>query len=197
VGVHDEQMQIFLETERLILRRFTPDDLDLIVELDSDPEVTRHIPGDGPNSREVVRDRVLPRWFSLYDRYPGYGYFAAIERTTNDFLGWFLLRPNAKPLRADGSTREGIEVGYRLRRPAWGKGYAAEGARALIQKGFTDLGADRIYAEALTVHGASRRVMEKAGLRYVDSHRDGQPGDEHSDVEYALTKEEWTASRAG
>ena len=200
-GVHNERMSIFLETEWLLLRRFHAGDLDSVVELDSDPQVTLLITGERPTSRALVHDEVFPRWFSLHDRYPGYGYFAAIEKASGDFLGWFLLRPNAEPIRADGSTREGIELGYRLRRAAWGKGYATEGARALISKGFTELGAERIYAEALAVHGASRRVMEKAGLRYVGPFRDPAPDNERgldpSHVEYALTKLDWALLTGG
>lgn len=193
-------MQIFLETERLVLRRATLDDLDAVVELDSDPEVTRFVTGGRPTPRDVFRDKVLPRWFSLYERYAGFGYFVAIEKTTGDFLGWFLLRPNDKPIRADGSTRDGIELGYRLRRVSWGKGYATEGSKALIDKAFDELGVERIFAEALVVHGASRRVMEKAGLRFIRTCRDDWPdkipGDEEGDVEYGLTSAEWAASRA-
>ncbi|TQS42362.1 GNAT family N-acetyltransferase [Cryptosporangium phraense] len=188
-------MEIFLETERLILRRFTQDDVDLIYQLNADPEVTRFITGGIPTPYAVVRDEVLPYWKSLYEQYEGFGYFAAIDKATGEFLGWFLFRPNKKPQRADGSVRDGIELGYRLRRVAWGHGYATEGSRALIAKGFTSLGVERVYAEAMTVHGASRRVMEKAGLRFVAPRRDDWPeqvpGDEHGDVEYALTKAEW------
>ncbi|SHN44336.1 GNAT family N-acetyltransferase [Cryptosporangium aurantiacum] len=191
-------MRVFLETERLILRHFTDDDLELIVDVNSDPEVTWFITGGKPTPLEEVRDEVLPRWKSFYEQYEGFGYFAAIEKSTGEFLGWLIFRPNDKPVRADGSVREGIELGYRLRRSAWGKGYATEGSRALIRKGFTELGVDRVFAEALAVHGASRRVMEKAGLRYVGACRDDWPdhvpGDEHGDVEYALTKDEWAAS---
>lgn len=194
-------MRIFLETERLVLRRVTTDDLDAIAELDSDPEVTRFVTGGRATPRETLRDEWLPRWFSFYERYPGFGYFIAIEKETGDFLGWFLLRPNDKPIRSDGSVREGIELGYRLRRASWGKGYASEGARALVDKAFTDLGVERVFAEALAVHGASRRVMEKAGLRFVrtceDDWPDHIPGDEEGDVEYALTRSEWLASEAG
>jgi RimJ/RimL family protein N-acetyltransferase len=85
--------------------------------------------------------------------------------------------------------------GYRLRRSAWGKGYATEGSRALIHKGFTDLGVDRVAAETMVVNLGSRRVMEKAGLTLVRTfHRDeldAIEGFEHGVVEYALTRADW------
>ncbi len=86
-------------------------------------------------------------------------------------------------------------LGYRLRRSAWGKGYAKEGSRALIRKGFTELGVQRVVAETMAVNTASRRVMEKAGLTYVRTFHQEWPerieGEEHGDVEYALTKSDW------
>jgi RimJ/RimL family protein N-acetyltransferase len=79
----------------------------------------------------------------------------------------------------------------------WGQGYASEGSRALVDKAFRELGVDRVYAETMAVNTASRRVMEKAGLRYLRTFHadwpDRIPGDEHGDVEYALTRDEWTA----
>jgi RimJ/RimL family protein N-acetyltransferase len=117
------------------------------------------------------------------------GFWAAIERETGEFLGWFHLRPHP------GTPADEPELGYRLRASAWGRGYATEGSRALVRKGFEELGARRIYAETMTVHAASRRVMEKAGLRYVRTFHQPWPyripGDEEGDVEYALTREEW------
>ena len=56
---------------------------------------------------------------------------------------------------------------YRLWKSAWGKGYATEGSRALIRKGFTEFGVQRVVAQAMAVNQASRRVMEKAGLKLV------------------------------
>jgi RimJ/RimL family protein N-acetyltransferase len=86
-----------------------------------------------------------------------------------------------------------------LKRSAWGKGYATEGSRALIDNAFGELGARRVYAETMAVNTASRRVMEKAGLKFVRSFLqpwpDPIPGDEHGDVEYALTREEWERTR--
>ena len=190
-------MRVFLETDRLDLLRFTGDDVDSVVELDSDPEVMRYLTGGTPTPREVVREEIIPRWLAYYERYEGYGFWAVIEKSTGQFLGWFHFRPHPDGLRSDGTARVGVELGYRLRRAAWGKGYATEGSRALIRKGFTELGVERVYAETMVVNTASRRVMEKAGLRYVRPfHQDWSeriPGDEHGEVEYALTKAEWEA----
>jgi RimJ/RimL family protein N-acetyltransferase len=186
-------MGVHLETERLRLREFTADDLDALVELDSDPQVMFHITGGLPTSREEMRDVVLPHWMDFYRRGEGFGFWAAVEKATGEFLGWFHFRPPA-----DGPAGAGVELGYRLRRSAWGRGFATEGSRALIRKGFTELGVERVYAETMAVNTASRRVMEKAGLRYVRTfHQDWPyriPGDEHGDVEYALTRAEWEAS---
>ena len=181
---------ILLETERLILRRFTDADFDQLTELDSDPEVTRYITGGMPEFNAAMLDA----WLTQYERWPAYGTFAAIERSTDRFLGWFHLRPE------DGYDDE-PELGYRLIRDAWGKGYATEGSRALIDKAFTDLGATRVWAGALAIHSASRRVMEKSGLRFVRAfHGDWPfriPGDEHGDVEYAITRADWDEDRLG
>ncbi len=86
-------MDVFLETERLILRQFTTDDIDHLVELDSDPEVMFHITGGLPTSREEIETDYLPAFLDYYRRYPGYGFWAAIERNTGDFVGWFHFRP--------------------------------------------------------------------------------------------------------
>jgi len=183
-------MIVHLETERLILRQLTTDDVDRIVELDSDPEVMRYITGGAATGVSEVRDEQMPYWLAFYERDPGFGFWAAIEKATGEFLGWFHFRPHGE---------QGVELGYRLRRVAWGRGLAAEGSRALIDKGFAELGVQRVYAEAMAVNVASRRVMEKAGLRYVRTFVADWPypieGDEHGDVEYAQTREQWLADR--
>ena len=182
-------MQIFLGTERLVLRRFTEDDVDNLVELDSDPEVMRFITGGRPTTRNEIENDLLPAFLGYYERYAGYGFWAAIDKSTGQFLGWFHFRP------PDADRPEDVELGYRLRRSAWGKGYAAEGSRALIDKGFTELGVQRVFASTMVVNVASRRVMEKAGLRFVRTFHQPWPdyieGQEEGDVEYALLRSEW------
>jgi RimJ/RimL family protein N-acetyltransferase len=180
---------VFLETERLTLRRFTPDDLDLLIELDSDPDVMRFISGGRPTSREELEHEILPTWLSYYERFAGYGFWAALEKSSDAFLGWFHLRP----LR--DTPLDEPELGYRLRKSAWGQGYGTEGSRALIDHAFTHLGATRVYARTMTINTASRRVMEKAGLKFIRTFfgewPESIPGDEHGDVEYSLTREQW------
>ncbi len=182
-------MHIFLETPRLVLRRFTADDVDHLVDLDSDPDVMRFITGGVPTSREETETEVLPAFLGYYERYEGYGFWAVIEKATGNFLGWFHFRPG--PEAGPGE----VELGYRLRKSAWGRGYATEGSRALIHKGFTELGVQRVVAEAMAVNTASRRVMEKSGLRLVRTFHQPWPfpieGDEFGDVEYALDEATW------
>jgi RimJ/RimL family protein N-acetyltransferase len=131
----DAYGQDVLETERLTLRRFTPGDVENLFELDGDPEVMRYITGGRPTPRELIEREELPAFLARSD---GYGFWAAVEKASGEFIGWFHLRP-----RADGAADE-PELGYRLRRSAWGKGYATEGSRALVEKAFTDLGAQRV-----------------------------------------------------
>src|ERR1700755_2747518 len=82
-----------LMTERVNLRRFTVADVDALVELDSDPQVMFYVTGGLPTPRAEIADQMLPYWLSLDERGDGYGFRAAIDRVTGDFLGWFHLRP--------------------------------------------------------------------------------------------------------
>jgi RimJ/RimL family protein N-acetyltransferase len=182
-------MQVFLETRRLVLRRFTMADVDNLVSLDADPGVMHFVTGGIPTARDEIENELLPGFLDYYAQFEGYGFWAAIEKATGEFLGWFHFRP-----REEAGPDE-AELGYRLRRSAWGKGYATEGSRALISKGFTDFGVQRVVAETMVVHVASRRVMEKAGLTLVRTFHQPWPypieGDELGDVEYALDRADW------
>lgn len=186
-------MDVYLRTERLVLRRFTPDDLDAVEALDADPEVMRYINGGRPTPREELRDDYLPGWLSYYERGDAWGFWAAVDRVSGAFLGWFHLRPGPH------DPPDEPELGFRFRREAWGAGLATEGSRALIDKAFGELGARRVYATTMAVNTGSRRVMEKARMRFVRLFHgewpERIPGDEHGDVEYAITRAEWDAHR--
>ncbi len=191
-------MRVFLETERLVLRQFTEADLDNLVDLDSDPDVMRFITGGTPTSRDDIQNVFLPAFLRYHDDFVGYGFWAAIEKSTGDFLGWFHFRP------PKGASPDEPELGYRLRKAAWGKGYGTEGSRALIHKGFTEFGVRRVVASTYQDNLGSRRVMEKVGMTLVRTFRmtteemvaqgyQVAPEGlwEGDDVEYALEKADW------
>jgi RimJ/RimL family protein N-acetyltransferase len=187
-------MNVFLETERMVLRRFTIDDEQALFELDNDPAVMRYINNGQPVERSEVTE-MLEHWLGYYERYAGYGFWAAIDKaavtSATEFLGWFHFRPGvgAGPLEP--------ELGYRLHTAAWGRGLATEGSQALVDLGFQRLGVERVYAETMAVNVASRRVMEKVGMSLTRTfHADWPvriPGDEHGDVEYTITRDQWAA----
>jgi RimJ/RimL family protein N-acetyltransferase len=188
-------MHIILKTPRLVIRQFTVEDVDNLFSLNSDPEVMRYLTGGRPTPREEIRDRLIPFHLDVYGRLDRLGTWAAESTTTGEFLGWFHFRPGHG---SDDITN--IELGYRLRRSSWNKGYATEGSRALVTMGFTELGVGRVFALTMTVNTASRRVMEKCGLTLVRTTPYEGPevieGAEHGEVEYALTKPEWEARTA-
>jgi RimJ/RimL family protein N-acetyltransferase len=187
-------IHVYLETPRLILRRFTSDDLDDLIALDADPAVMRYISGGAELPPDEQPEGLLPYWLAYYDRGDRYGFWAAIERETGTFLGWFHLRP----LPEDPDDEP--ELGYRLVRASWGRGLATEGSRALIDKAFSELAARRVHASTMAVNTGSRRVMEKAGMRFVRTFVMDWPvrieGDEEGDVEYAIDRAQWEADRS-
>lgn len=191
-------MRTLLQTSRLALRRFTKADEEVLFELDSDPEVMRFLNGGTPTSRDVVKTVILPRFLMYDERSPSYGFWAAIEKTTRDFLGWFSFVP-AEATPAD------VCLGFRLRRVVWGKGYATEGARGLVRKAFIELGIKRVVASTYEHNLASRRVLEKVGMTIVRRFRFSpqdvtqaatyQPANsepwEGDELEYGIERGEW------
>jgi RimJ/RimL family protein N-acetyltransferase len=170
-----------VETVRLVLRPISLDDVDLLVDLDSDPEVMRYLSGRPSTRLEVetaVRDRLGWRWI-------------ATERVSGDFVGWFGLVPGPE---------ESYDVGYRLRRAWGGRGLASEGTKALIDAAFRVLQARRVTAQTMAVNARSRAVMARCGMRHSRTFHqewdDPLPGTEHGEVEYKITRAEWEACRS-
>ncbi|WP_394436622.1 GNAT family N-acetyltransferase [Streptomyces sp. SGAir0957] len=186
-------MHVFLETGRLALRPFTTADADDLLTLDNDPDVMRFLNGGKPTSREAILARTLPRLLHVHPCIGTRGYWAAEERSSGAFLGWFEFRP------LDEHSPALVELGYRLNKAAWGRGYATEGSRALIDKGFTDLGVERVTANTMAVNVRSRRVMERAGLSFLRHFTGEWPekiaGSEQGEVEYVLDKADWERHR--
>ncbi|WP_107655896.1 GNAT family N-acetyltransferase [Nocardia suismassiliense] len=182
-------MAVYLETDRLTLRHFTQHDAELLIELDSDPDVMRYLSGGVPTPPEKIRNETIPRLLAQYEKWNNtYGTIAAHEKTTEEFIGWFILRP-----AADGPLDE-VELGYRFRKSVWGKGFATEGSTALLRKAFTELGVRMVWAETMFVNRGSRHVMEKLGMTHVKTYHPELPmieGSEHGEVRYEITRAEW------
>ncbi|GAA0515192.1 GNAT family acetyltransferase [Saccharopolyspora subtropica] len=179
---------MLLETERLVLRELVPGDVDEVFALCNDPAVMRYINGGAAVSRDEVVAEIMPRFLAYQECFGGPGTWAAVERDRGRFLGIFMLHP----------TGDDAELGYRLHRAAWGRGFATEGATALVREAFGASGLRRVWAQTMTVNRASRRVLEKTGLRYVRTFFTDWPegpidGSEHGDVEYEVTREQWSA----
>ena len=191
-----------LQTARLCLRHVAADDLDHIYALDNDPEVMRYINGGIATPREVVERDVMPVLTRRAADAPACGFWAAEALSGEAFVGWFSLRPT-------DATGTVAALGYRLRRAAWGCGYATEGVRALIECGFQQPELERIVATTYEANRASIRVMEKVGMRFAHSvrmsaadiaaadtyHSDSVEVWDGCDLEYALTRSQWLSRR--
>jgi ribosomal-protein-alanine N-acetyltransferase len=150
-------MATVLETERLILREWTPEDVDVLFRMCSDPLTMRHI-GDGKPWRGRERARLwLERVGASYAG-RGYGPWAVVEKATGEVVGscGFSYLP----------AHSEIDLGYVFAREHWGRGFATEAARAVLRDGFGRLGFTEVTANADEEHAVSRRVLEKLGFEY-------------------------------
>lgn len=171
-----------LQTARLTLSPCRPSDRADFIDLELDPEVMRFLNG----GHAVDRDHVDPNATFLMPRGTEPYVWTARRASNRTFVGWFCLWPES------GTT---AELGYRLRRTAWGKGLASEGASALADWGFRSGRYDRIMATTMAVNLGSRRVMEKIGMTYVRTAAfegpERIPGGEHGEVWYEMKRSEW------
>ena len=138
------------------MRPFTPADLPTLIELRADDEVTRFIGGRKLQNPEAIARRI-EFYIDCYARY-GYAMCAMSWKETGEMIGWSGLQP----LEESGET----EVGYGMIKEFWGRGVGTEAARAWLRFGFLEKNLPRIVAVADPQNAASRRIMEKCGLRY-------------------------------
>lgn len=144
-----------LSTRRLLLRRFTMADLDLLDRLNGDAGVMRHL--GGVASREDTQAMLEQRILRYYDEQPGLGVWATLERGSGQCIGFHLLNH----IRGE----QHIQVGYRLFPAYWGRGYATEMSIALLRYGFADLGLRTITAITAPDNRDSQKVLLKSGLQ--------------------------------
>jgi RimJ/RimL family protein N-acetyltransferase len=148
-------MSALPETARLALRPITAADFDLYFRFQTDPQVMQHI---GPPRSAAVVQQYLANMPDDYARWPGMGRWFTVEKATGAVVGIHLLKPL--------DTSEHIELGYRLLPEYWGRGYATEMGRGLVEYGFRELGLRQIVGITTDENRASQQVLKKCGLRY-------------------------------
>lgn len=162
-------MNIFLETERLILRLPTWSDLDNLVALRSDPDVMKYI-GDGSIHTQAQVERFLNIAIPYQEKY-GFGFCSVFEKETGEFIGQAGLFH-----KGFYDEQPDIELAYRLHKKYWGRGYATELAKALIRWAFENLSVDKIVSAAEPENIASQKVLLNSGFLFLGKQhwRDGQ-----------------------
>jgi ribosomal-protein-alanine N-acetyltransferase len=144
-------------SKRLFFREFTPEDWELIYELNSDPEVVKylHEPQTTPEvAKDVLANTIIPQ----YRKY-NHGRWALFTIEANEFIGWCGLK-----YRAEAGI---VDLGYRFKKKFWGFGYATEAAIRSVEYGFEVLQLPKLFGAAHVDNIASQKVLEKAGLHFV------------------------------
>lgn len=166
-----------LETERLFIRKFAPEDLPRLIEMRSDPEVNVYLGGTKMQNPESLAKRI-EFYMNCFEKY-GFAMSAMIWKETDEIIGWSGLQPL--------DETEEIEVGYGMIKDFWGKGIALEAARAWLEFGFHQKNLERIVAVAYPENKNSWRIMERLGMRYEKT----EPHYGAECVFYAISREEF------
>jgi ribosomal-protein-alanine N-acetyltransferase len=157
-------MKSSIETERLILREMISSDDAGMFELDSDPDVHRFL-GKKPVKHIDESRLMIKNLRKQYDE-NGIGRWAVILKDTNEFIGWSGIKLIADSIN---DHQNFYEIGYRFIQKHWGKGYATEAGLAFVDFAFNEIKADALYAYADSGNVSSRHILEKIGMRYVNS----------------------------
>lgn len=177
-----------IQTERLLLRAHTMDDLDDLARFHGDPQVVRYVPWP-VRDREATEETLRTKLGQTTLAEPGQWLVLAIEeRSSGTVIGEVLLKW--------ASDRQG-ELGFALGRDHHGQGYAAEAARAVLGLAFDDLGFHRVTAVVVDGNDASVRLLERLGFRQEARHVDGAffKGEWVTSLVLALLEHEWRATR--
>lgn len=150
---------IYLETSRLQLRDWQETDLEPFRRLNADEQVMRYFPKSlSPEETDVFYQSILSEFKEC-----GFGLYAVEVKENQEFIGFIGFHKAT----FDADFTPCIEIGWRLKQEAWGKGYATEGAAACLQYGFDELGFRDIYSFTADVNQPSINVMKKIGLRFM------------------------------
>ncbi|WP_296053144.1 GNAT family N-acetyltransferase [uncultured Alteromonas sp.] len=156
-------------SERLTYRRIAAQDRDFLFELDQNEEVMRFLTGGRKTTRQEVDEVFIPRIESFNNEQKGWGLWqASLNNDCSEAIGWILVRPlgfftgNPQP--------DNLELGWRFCRQSWGKGYATEAARAVVNA-LRQAGCRQFSAIALADNQGSINIMKKLGMQYQRTER--------------------------
>ncbi|WGU95759.1 GNAT family N-acetyltransferase [Paenibacillus dendritiformis] len=150
---------IYLETSRLQLRDWAEADLEPFQRLNADKQVMRYFPKTlSPEETNVFYQSIVAELKEC-----GFGLYAVEVKEDKEFIG--LTGFHRATFEADFTPC--IEIGWRLKKQAWGKGYATEGAAACLQYGFHELGFRDVYSFTAQVNKPSQNVMKKIGMSFI------------------------------
>ena len=159
-------MKTIIKTERLYLRKLDISDAENFYELNLNPKVIKHT-GNSAFKNIAEAENFLKN-YSDYKK-NGFGRWAVIKSSTNQFLGWC-------GLKYDENYNE-TDIGFRFFEHFWNQGFATESARACIDYGFEKLNLQTIIGRAMKENTASVKVLEKIGMKYdKDFNFDGHEG---------------------
>ena len=146
-----------IQTERLILRKFTLEDVEPSYQMNLDPRVSEFTGDGGVQSRDVVHKRIKNDVLGDYAKY-GFGRLAVCLKSTGEFIGFAGLKYL--------DDMQEVDLGYRLAFDHWGKGLATEACKPLVEHGFKELNLNKIMALVIPENKASVRVLEKLGFEF-------------------------------
>ncbi len=150
-------MDIVFETPRLLLRRFTAEDAPLILQLNSDPNIVKYVHERVLHTEEEARTIIVNIILPQYKK--NLGRWAMYTKADNEFIGWCGLKHLPE--------KNEIDLGYRLNKKSWGKGYATEAATHTLEYGFNNLQIPLITGKAHAENIASLKILEKIGMEFL------------------------------
>ncbi|MCF6131980.1 GNAT family N-acetyltransferase [Flavobacterium wongokense] len=158
-------MNLILETERLIMRPFKFSDADALFAMDSNPKVHEFLGNNPLTEIEQVHDYIK----SIQNQYTqnGIGRFITEIKETKEVIGWIGLKFITEE---ENSHINFYDIGYRLRKEFWGKGYASEGAKAWLVYAFNEMKITTIYASAHIDNIGSNTILKKIGLQQKEQY---------------------------
>ncbi len=149
-------------TERTYLRRLEKNDVTIMQQMESDPEVMKYTRAGVPQTREQSEIR-LENQLARKSALEPFGVWLALKKNDHSLAGWFMLMPDGE---------EKLELGFMLPRAEWGKGYATEICRELIKSVLSEHPEKKIVAYTVPENRASRNVLVKLGFQQVSEDKD-------------------------